>query len=231
MRARISAIGCILVLMASALSSQAPPPADVDIDHVILGINSLDAGIEEFARLTGVTAQKGGEHPGRGTQNALVSLGSGRYLEIIAPLPLAPKPAEIPFTRLTPSGWALHARDLAAVITRLKAAGFDTVGPTPGSRRRPDGSTLEWQTVGATGAGLDLAPFFIQWAATTPHPSTTSPGGCRLESLTLSDAHPEALKRFLGAVGYKADLRAGEPAMRLELQCPKGPVFFPGAES
>ncbi len=224
---RALAFGAILVFMlASGLSSQSPPPAGVGIDHVILGINRLEAGIEEFARLTGVTPERGGEHPGRGTQNALVSLGSGQYLEIMAPLPSAEKPAAIPFARLTPSGWALHASDLAGVIARLEAAGFDAVGPTPGSRRRPDGSMLQWQTGGAGGPGLDLAPFFIQWGPGTAHPSTTSPGGCRLGTLELAEPHPEQLQRLFDAVGYKAALRAGERGLRLTLQCPKGAVSF-----
>jgi hypothetical protein len=223
-----AAIGGILVVMLApgGFAQRTHAAQAIDIDHVILGINSLAAGIQEFARLTGVEPERGGEHPGRGTENALVGLGDGRYLEIVAPLPSAAKPAAIRFTRLTPFGWALHARDLASVIARLAAAGFDTVGPTPGSRRRPDGSMLEWQTGGATGEGLDLAPFFIQWAAATLHPSTTSPGACRLLRLGLFDPHPEALRRLFDVVGYKADLRAGERAMRLELQCPKGPVSF-----
>ncbi len=224
---RVLAFGAILVFMlASGLSSQSPQPAGVGIDHVILGINRLEAGIEEFARLTGVTPERGGAHPGRGTQNALVSLGSGRYLEIMAPLPSAEKPAAIPFTRLTPSGWALHASDLAGVIARIKAAGFDAVGPTPGSRRRPDGSVLQWQTGGASGPGFDLAPFFIQWGPGTAHPSTTSPGGCRLGALELADPHPEQLRRLFDAVGYQAALRAGERSMRLTLECSKGTVSF-----
>jgi hypothetical protein len=219
---------CVPVFMLAAEgASQAPPAApSTDIDHVILAIDRLEAGIEEFTRLTGVTPARGGEHPGRGTQNALVALGAGRYLEILAPLPSAAKPAEITFTRLTPAGWALQTSDVPAIAARLKAAGFNAQAPTPGSRRRPDGSLLEWQTTGAGGAGLDLAPFFIQWGAGTAHPSSTSPGGCRLESLELVEADPAPLQRLLDAVGYKARVRAGERSMRLELQCPKGRVTF-----
>ncbi len=58
------------------------------IDHIILGVNDLQKGIEEFERRTGVKAVYGGAHPGRGTHNALASLGEpGSYLEILAPNP------------------------------------------------------------------------------------------------------------------------------------------------
>src|SRR4051812_10884651 len=57
------------------------------IDHVILGIDDLQKGIAELERATGVRAVFGGAHPGRGTQNALISLGENHYLEILAPNP------------------------------------------------------------------------------------------------------------------------------------------------
>lgn len=228
MDVRAAAIGCIFILMTASHTSpqSAPSRTGIDIDHVILAIDNLQAGVDEFARMTGVTPVRGGEHPGRGTQNALVSLGAGRYLEIMAPLPSAEKPAAISYKRLTPAGWALHAPDLPGVVSRLKAAGFDVVGPTPGSRRQPSGAVLEWQTAGATGPGLDLAPFFIRWADAAPHPSTTSPVGCQLDSFELVEPQPAPLQRLFDAVGYKASLRAGDRSMRLTLACGKGKVSF-----
>jgi hypothetical protein len=196
------------------------------IDHVILAIDDLDRGIEQFTALTGVVPDRGGEHPGRGTQNAVASLGDGRYVEIMAPLREAPLPAGIPFDQLTPAGWALGVTDLPAILARLETAGVMAIGPIAGSRRRPDGSVLEWQTATIRGDGLDLAPFLIEWAADASHPSESSPVGCRLEGVTLFDPEPGPLRRLFDVLGYRPDVRRGDLGMHVILDGLDGRVSF-----
>jgi len=201
-----------------------------DIDHLIIAISNLDRGMQDFAALTGVTPEKGGQHPGRNTQNALVSLGNGLYLEILAPAPTVSNPESvIPFPKLTLGGWALHG-NLDAQLASLKAAGFATVGPTPGSRQKPDGGMLEWRTGGAQGAGLALAPFLIQWSGRAPHPSTTAPRGCTLDNVIVREADPTNLQKFFTAVGYSGQASKGNRGMVVNLTCPKGKVSFATVE-
>ena len=76
------------------------------------------------------------------------------------------------------------------------------------------------------GTDLELAPYFIQWAVGAPHPSATSPGGCRLDGFELTDPNPARLQGLFDAVGYAPALRAGERGMRVTLQCPRGRVAF-----
>jgi len=201
----------------------------VGIDHVILGINDLERGMREFESKTGVAPKRGGEHPGRGTQNALVSLGGGRYLEILAPAPTQqptpPREAAVSHANLTLVGWALHTSAIEGLVKQVRGAGIDIEGPVPGSRRAPDGALLAWQS--ASVDQLGVTPFFIEWSKDTPHPSGTSPAGCTLAGMTLTVTSPERLQLLFKTVLYAGPVLRGEHThMTVTLDCPRGRVEF-----
>ena len=102
-------------------------PATKAVDHLLLGVPDLDRGISWVYQKTGVKAVVGGSHPGRGTRNALLSLGGRQYLEIIAPDPAQTTFGfqidlrKLPAPRLV--NWAAVSMDLDALATRATAAG------------------------------------------------------------------------------------------------------------
>ena len=201
---------------------------DVSIDHLIVGIADLEEGIRRFAERTGVTAEHGGQHPGRGTHNALLSLGSPTYLEIISPVagPAPGMEALSDLKELTPVGWAIGTRNLDATKARLEAVGFKVSAPRAGSRVRPDGQRLEWRTAGIDIPG-GLTPFLIEWGAETAHPSTTSPKGCTLESMEIDTPQAESLGKLVEELRLGVVVReAADEEMTLALACPAGRVSF-----
>ena len=198
------------------------------IDHVILGVGDLGRGIEEFERLTGVKAVFGGAHPGRGTRNALISLGGRQYLEILAPNPEDGGSAEAlrelqELKTLTPLGWAVRADDMPALERDLRSRGVRTEESQPGERSLPDGSRLAWTTLSFAPPSSPLLPFFIAWGGGSAHPSATSPGGCRLTGFALEDPAPDPLRESLLAAGLQMEVRGGQASrIRISLSCPKG---------
>jgi hypothetical protein len=63
------------------------------VDHLVYATPDLERGIREIESQLGIRASPGGQHPGRGTRNALVALGPSAYLEIIGPDVEQPAPA------------------------------------------------------------------------------------------------------------------------------------------
>src|SRR6267378_2103325 len=116
------------------------------LDHIILGCNDLDLGMDLVEQNTGVRPAIGGVHPGRGTRNALLSLGARRYLEIIAPDPAQHEIVHFPQIRAMTDprliGWAVHPPDIAAITKQLGENKIAFQGPDDGSRKRPEGRIL-----------------------------------------------------------------------------------------
>jgi catechol 2,3-dioxygenase-like lactoylglutathione lyase family enzyme len=191
-----------LALAGGALGFPKLPLGEVDpptvLDHILLGCNDLDRGIAFVEEHTGVRAAFGGVHPGRGTRNALLSLGERHYLEIIAP---DPQQAGAPDTRNLRKlaeprllGWAAHPGDISQFAAHLRSAGMDFEGPTPGSRKRPDGRLLQWKTLNLKNDEQGVLPFFIEWSVGTIHPSADAPFGCKIERFTISSPNEVTLQ-------------------------------------
>jgi len=222
-----------VVLLAGTmrLNAQGTQASDIGIgiDHLILGVDDLERGMQEFARRTGVTPVKGGVHPGRGTQNALASLGHDRYIEILAPSnePGVPANPMTAFRTLTPVGWALHTADLTRAVTLLHDAGVAMSAIQPGARARPDGVLLSWQTAAPTDDAMEAAPFLIMWGARTPHPGSQSPAGCVLSGVAMREPEPAPLVAFLATAGIAVPVtRSAARGMSVTLTCSTGRVSF-----
>jgi glyoxalase-like protein len=199
------------------------------LDHILLGSPDLQGGIDFVEKHTGVRAMFGGVHPGRGTQNALLSLGERRYLEIIAPDPAQPgvkNPIASNLHSLVEPrlvGWAAHPGGVTAFAEKLRAAGVGFDGPTPGSRKRPDGLLLKWQIVSLADTASGLLPFFIEWSQDSVHPSADAPKGCALLTFVAETPGPDKLAATLKTLNLDLPVKKGEkPRLHAIISGPKG---------
>lgn len=216
-------------MAALSLPARVTNQVPATVDHILFGCPDLDEGIAFVEQRTGVRAPYGGVHPGRGTRNALLSLGDRHYLEIIAPDPAQPdahNPLALGLKALSRPclvEWAAHSDDLASVAIRLRQAGMAFDGPTPGSRNIPNGQTLHWKTLTLIENPHHLLPFFIEWGVNAPHPATTAPHGCRLVRFELLTPDPAALAKTVALLSLDVTVaKAENPHLHALVAGPKG---------
>ena len=209
--------------------ADAPDAVPEELDHILLGCGDLDRGIAFVEQRLGVKAMFGGVHPGHGTQNALLSLGQRHYLEIIAPDPAQPDSKSARRSQLEKLTeprlveWAAHPGDFSSFAKRLQEAGLAFEGPTPGSRQRPDGRLLQWQTLNLKDNASGLLPFFIAWSADSPHPSADAPAGCHLIRFELMTPEPDKLAKTLKLLSLDVPVAKAETRqLRARFAGPKG---------
>ena len=201
------------------------------MDHLVFGVPDLTRGVDLVERYTGVRAAFGGKHPGRGTHNALLSLGGRQYLEIIA---MDPEQSDAPgllFPELEGLSqprfiaWAVAVDSVVNVAKQATAADIEIIGPLEGSRAQADGSLLTWKTLRIAGPRVEGLPFFIEWQKDAVHPSENSPLGCRLTSFEIEHTDAKEMRRILESLGADAAITSGSRVrLTARLQTPKGDV-------
>ena len=225
--------GVSIVLAATAALAMQVPSDDVlaRVDHLVYATPDLELGIQAIEKLTGVRASAGGQHPGLGTRNALIALGSSTYLEIIGPDPEQPKPDgprrfgidELKAPRLLT--WVAKGTGLAPFVDRARASGVRLGDVIAGSRKRPDGVVLSWRYTDPNVILEErLVPYFIDWG-TSPHPATTAAPGLSLRALRAEHPEPERMARILKQLGLNLPVRRGaRPSLIATIDSPKGRI-------
>jgi glyoxalase-like protein len=190
------------------------------VDHVIVAVRNLEEAARRYDDQYGLTSLAGGRHPGHGTGNRIVPLGSS-YIELMAivdrdeaassPLGswLARRLVEV---GEVPVALCLRTDDIDAIAQRTGRE------PLAMSRTRPDGVELEWDLVALDAALTDGLPFFIQWHVDeADHPGRARVehrcGAVGIDWVELG-GDPNQLAAWLG--GHELPLRYvdGEPGPR-----------------
>lgn len=210
-----------------------------ELDHLVLAVPDLAAGVADLAARTGAVAVPGGAHRGLGTHNALLGLewrGERRcYLELIAPDPQQPEVSrEAMMLDLGALGadfaprlhaWAARPADLRETLAAAAASGFDAGTAVAASRTTTTGQQLSWRLAVPRPLGLGgVQPFLIDWEG-GHHPSDDAMPTLELVALELVHPHPAAANERLRLLGVDQTVIAGpEPALRATLAGPTGVV-------
>jgi hypothetical protein len=182
---------------------------DAALDHLVVAATTLADGIEYFADITGVAPQPGGKHVAMGTHNALVRLGAGVYLEIIAIDPAGARPARPRWFDLDDIAlaseltarprlihWVARTTDIERAVARC---------PVPLGAVHPMArGDYRWRiTIPDDGRrpGRGIVPTLIQWDVPF-HPTDALPAsGVSIAGLAAAHPEPAYIRDALAALG------------------------------
>lgn len=171
------------------------------IDHIVIAVRDLDIAAADFSK-AGFTVTPGGEHTNGVTHNALIALGDGAYVELIA-WKQPDTPVDTDWWRRFHAGegfidYALRTDDLDAEVERLRATGLDVLDPRAGGRTRPDGQRVEWRNLEFGKGSSPALPFYCH---STNDRSLRVPAGSATE-------HPNGVTGVTGVTIVVNDLEA-----------------------
>jgi hypothetical protein len=116
---------------------------------------------------------------------------------------------------------------MSQLAARLRSANVPFDGPTPGSRKRPDGRLLQWQTLNLKDNHSGLLPFFIEWSAGTIPPSVDAPVGCKLDRFAICTPDDTELQRLSSLLNLDVRVEHAEkPELQARIAGPNGRVML-----
>ncbi len=205
----------------------------LELDHIVIGAATLEAGTAYVENALGVKLSQGGKHAFMATHNKLLRLGSGVYLEVIAIDPSAPAPPRPRWFNLDNPDfqaslkanpriihWVVRTRNIEQAVQNFPEANQPIVSASRGD--------LQWKiTIPDDGSLLfdGAFPTFIEWPA-GPHVSARMPDtGCAFKNLSI--AHPAAGEIANGLASHLSEKRvafrqAKELKFTAEIQTPNG---------
>ncbi|MFC4559920.1 VOC family protein [Virgibacillus kekensis] len=155
------------------------------IDHIVIVAHNPEQAAQKFEDEHSVKVIQGGKHDYWGTYNYLAYFDNNSYIEWIGLFdrkiaaksdnPLIQEVVEaLDHNQEGIVQYALRTENMDGLVEHFSKAGISFTGPIPGSRNRPDGSTLEWRMLFPQSTKEEELPFLIEWGPVKNTPSDRS---------------------------------------------------------
>ena len=200
------------------------------IDHFVYAVPDLEASVDWFEEKLGVRPRMGGKHAQEGTQNAILNVGNGCYLEILAIDPgNTAKNADrwmgvdlITKPRLT--RWCLKSSALVRDSRTLKKYDPAMGVIQAGSRRTVSGKVLSWEMARPLPTPeVDIVPFMTDWDRSESHPTDDLPEISTLLDVTLKHPDPDRVKTLFIDLSISFSVLEGKrQSISIKLLTPQG---------
>jgi hypothetical protein len=178
---------------------------DGQIDHLVIAAYRLEAGVDYINHTLGVRMEPGGVHTSMGTHNALLKLGDGQYLEVIAPDPSASNPNRPRWFSLdslssysTPRlvTWVVITSNIQSSIL----PGKDWIGRAEHMSR----GDYKWIISIPTDGSMPfhgIVPAFIEWQVESHPVEKLTDTGCKLIKMEAYHQEPERILSLYESLG------------------------------
>ena len=168
---RLSFATLVLSAMSQLAMTQTAPAQEsksttLELDHAVICGSNLDTLRQSFTDV-GLTPDIGGPHGNGMTQMAILGFDDGSYIELLAPAKAGSTAgsewAKFLSEDAVTCAWAVGTTALLVEVDRLKKVGIPVTTPERGSRKRPDGMSIEWMAANVgSGTPGSLLPFVIE---------------------------------------------------------------------
>jgi hypothetical protein len=200
------------------------------IDHIVYAVPDLDLACDQIEKALGPRPIFGGYHPLQGTQNALLNLSHGCYLELLAidkdnMKIKSPRWMGIDLiNRAKITRWALKSNFLTHDQEILNAHPVDTGPIKGGERKTTTGELLKWELImPLPSPEVDVVPFMVNWSDSAYHPTDQLQDLCKIKSFRIFHPDSATIYSLYSKLGIQTQIiQSDQIRIELKISGPNG---------
>lgn len=204
------------------------------IDHIVYSVLDLDKAMDSIEKKLGIRPVYGGYHKTQGTKNALLNLGEGCYLEILA-IDEENKEINTPrwmgidlITESRVTRWAIKSETITQDSETLKSYDSNMGEIYQGSRKTTSGDTLAWKMIlPLPSPKIELMPFMVDWSGSAFHPTEKLEDTCSIKEISFEGSAPNKGNLVFDELGISNIItRSANNKISVTIEGPNGLIIL-----